>query len=233
MDGERSDSHLPPGHRRAAPLTRSRGFTVIEMLVVSGLMLVLLGALYLVFALGLRYSRQAHVYSHLQQQSALALQHLTRELSNALPDQFESSPGVLTGTPASYTAIPYAWFPSTGLPAPSNVIAAYDQVSGSLQLQKWVCFYLDAGNAELVRSEQTFTGGPVCQPLGTLSPTPSLALFQGCGGLQRKVLARSITRLDIELGDGNNCHIELTAAELNGSKPCSLKVESDVTLLNN
>ena len=181
-------------------------------------MLAMLSALYLVFVVGLRYMRRSQVYGHLQQQSSQALQKISRDVANSMSDQMISD----NGTP------PYLWFATSELAAPSAEVAHYDSTTGLLQYQKWLCYYLDVSQSQLIRCELPFSGGPQTAPLISVLPNPTLPLFQAA---PRQIVARTITDLETAVDTGT-CRIRVTASEYNGSQRCSVEANSQIVLLN-
>lgn len=153
-----------------------------------GLLIFLLGALYLLLIYGMRYLRQGEVYQTVQQQALIAMRKVTVELANS------NMATVSFGTAPT----PHVIFLSLEkeLTQPDRWVYSYN--AGGLPLwQKWVCFFLDGASGHVVRTEI-----PLASPV-TLPPTPaapSLASFESVVPPHRQVVARHIDTLEVGSG---------------------------------
>ncbi len=168
-------------------MTRSpRGFTVIETLVFSSILLLLTGCIVLVVQAGMRYSRKGAAYKDAQRQSLVSMKKLTEELSKGTltrraPDILNNSSYVIFATPVH-----------------SDTDADWSYDSTNLLYQGWVVFYLDASNEELVMVRRPFASPAVS---GDIPLPPELSEFQVPEpGDSRTVLARGVK--EFLLNDG-------------------------------
>lgn len=168
-------------------MTRSpRGFTVIETLVFSSILLLLTGCIVLVVQAGMRYSRKGAAYQDAQRQSLVSMKKLTEELSKGTltrraPDILNNSSYVIFATPVH-----------------SDTDADWSYDSTNLLYQGWVVFYLDASNEELVMVRRPFASPAVS---GDIPLPPELSEFQVPEpGDSRTVLARGVK--EFLLNDG-------------------------------
>ena len=181
-----------------------RGFSILEVTVASGLLLVLTGGLYLVTIGGMRYFRHGEIYQTVQYESSLALTKMSREIENSRAECiFEEE------LPA-----PHIIFPSADLPQPADA-GVWSNPTGRLQWEKWVCFYYDAPSRRILRTELQVPPLPATDP-----PEPGEADYPDFAtmsdpALNRSVIARHISDFDVLIdsafGGGRSVNLGVSA----------------------
>lgn len=184
------------------------GLTLLEVITVSGLLLVFLGGLYLVMIAGKRHAAQVQVLNDLQHQARLGINKMVRELENTKVEcvNTQSSPGaVLFPSPdAPKPAVPGRWTVSPGM---------------ALEWKKWVCFFHDLPDRSIRRTERALaiaTANP---------PRPGMPLYPTFPTMRSQpkaeVLAREIVTLDFmvdtSLGGGDTVRLKIAAERPTGT----------------
>lgn len=193
--------------------------TILEALVAMTVLSLLMTSIYLLLIYGLHSRRQSEVYQTVHHQAEIAMQKLSVELTDS------------TIPTVSYGATPpHIIFLSLQktLDQPDRSVYTFAP-SGSAQWHKWVCFYLDESEHNLIRSEIDL-GGPI-----TLPPTPSppvLSDFQTSPSA--RTVARNIVSLEFVPGAGlQTLSLSLTAeAMVNSDKATSITLNSEVRVRN-
>lgn len=163
-----------------------RGFTVIETLVFSTILLLLTGCIVLVVQAGMRYSRKGAAYQDAQRQSLVSMKKLTEEISKGTLTRRD--PSVLLNSD-------YIIFAS---PVQSDSHSDWSYDSTNLLYQGWVAFYLDASAEELLMVRRPYSA-PVTS--ANIPLPPELAEIQTSEtGDTRTVLARGVK--EFLLNDG-------------------------------
>lgn len=184
------------------------GFSLIELAVASGLLMFLMGGLYLVMVGGTRHYQQGVVYQTVQQQAAIGMRKMVNELENTRAQSVYA-----LDTPA-----PHVIFPSADQPHPAAAGQwSNDPGTNRLVWQKWVCYYHDSVAEELVRTELLLSPLPTDDPpvegdpdypdYATMTTTPDHEL----------VIAREIYALDFDVnvfsGGWPSIDVDLSARE--------------------
>jgi hypothetical protein len=159
-------------------------------MVSSGVLMLLMTAMYALLTFGMRYYQTAQAAETVHQQAMLGVRRLATELrlSNATTISYPSPPTSIIFLSADQaSATPGPWSHTS---------------TGQLEWHKWVCYYLDGTN--LIRSEQAL-GAPVTLP--PVPAPPSLASFQALP--DNRVVARELSALSIGAGSAPGL-VELT-----------------------
>lgn len=201
------------------PISRRRGFNLIEVVVSSTVMLGMLGILYLLALAGLRLFEQSKSYQGGQQEVQKALARLGRDLNNSCREHLVVSAGAVRFLSPERLA------PQSGF--------EYALDSARLRWWKWLCYSLDPGS-ELVRSEVALSGGPRVDLLPGPGPAPALTVFRSQAYPARKTLARNIEQWSITQGSRPGCYrVRVVALEpINSRSRTRIEVETQVTVLN-
>jgi type II secretory pathway pseudopilin PulG len=121
--------------------SRSRGFTLVEVVVYSSVLLFLLGGIFMVVEGGSRYFRLAEAHETVNQQAVIAMSRIRGELTNGSQASLNPS-----NTPQDHIL----FLSPFGMDDTNEDDYEYDGTQ--LIWKKWVCFYLD-GEDRLVRAE--------------------------------------------------------------------------------
>ncbi|MEW6279891.1 MAG: hypothetical protein AB1758_14780 [Candidatus Eremiobacterota bacterium] len=151
---------------------RPQGYTVMEVLVTSCILLLLVAGIHRIVTFGLRYYQVARAQEVAHHEALVA----TRWVSNELVQS--NLPSVVIGP--THVAFPSA--------TPETTPSTWTYRDGSLLWHKWVAFYYDPDTGELVRAVVNFPGGAVDSP----QPPPNLDVFQNSPDASR-VVARGVT----------------------------------------
>ena len=122
---------------------RARAYTLVELIISSGLLLLMLGGAYQALVVSSQYQKKLQDSSQIQQETMTVLSKLQRALAAGTAESIEVS---------------------TDLQALRFVSAENSQgyfqahSSGSPLWQRWICFYLE-GN-QLIRKEDPFAATP-------------------------------------------------------------------------
>lgn len=200
----------------ATSRARFRGTTVIEVLVACSVLMMLLGALYLLMVGGMRYFMQGRAFQTVQQQSLVGLRNVLAELQDSRRDSFQYSAA----------PVPHIIFLSAARPYP-NAGHVQQDASGAVNWQKWVCYRVSG--AELQRDEWVGPGLPSTTP----PALPGYAAFNFTGP-EMKVIARNITELNCSDGPTvNSVFVEVVSSEATGSdKTTEMRLRSQVHMYN-
>ena len=161
---------------------RSKGTSLIEVLVVTVLLTLVTGLMVSVYLLGNRYLNRTQLLSRLQQQASQAIYKVAYELS-ATTDA-NSSLNSVTG------ANPHVWFLSS---QSDDGKFHYSQTNGAQLWQRWVCFYLDTASSDLYRVSVPLTSSNNSPPFTAIAPPASLAMFQSASVTQRTLAGQSVS----------------------------------------
>ncbi len=184
-----------------------RGFTVVETLVFSGMLLLLLASIVMVMQAGMRYQRLGAAYQEAQSQSMVGLKKMVEELSQSTPIKR------LPASPFSDAKHVIALSPQPPPPAES-----WSYQGGSLQYHQWMAFYHDGTAHTLVRATLPVNGGPCTS---TLAPdAPPLGDFQTASrDLQLRPLAHGVKAFSIgENGNARQLIVSLTCSVATNSQ---------------
>ncbi|MEW6278921.1 MAG: prepilin-type N-terminal cleavage/methylation domain-containing protein [Candidatus Eremiobacterota bacterium] len=156
------------------------GFSVIEVLVASAVMLFLLGGLYLLLVGGARHFQHGRAYQTAQQEATVAIRRLELELQN-------TDPGSVFFDNAAPT--PHIIF----LSATTDLGGFAFDPAGGILWNRWVCYYLNEATREMTRSELDVAPPQIAPPYPA---RPALPAFQAAPSPQRRrVVARSLERV--------------------------------------
>lgn len=158
-------------------MTRLRAATLIETLVVAGLLSVIMAVMVTVYLLGNRYLVKTQTQSKLHQQASQGLYQVIRDLSASCDDA-----AVLVALPGSH-----CWFLGGGDPQGQY---HFSPLTGQQIWHHWVCYYKD--DAVLRRSTVDLTSSDNFSPWTGLAPTPTLALFRGPSAQSNKMVSESV-----------------------------------------
>lgn len=192
-----------------------RGVTLLEVITVSGLLLVFLGGLYLVLIAGKRHAAQVQVLNDVQHQARLGMNKIVRELENTKVECVNSSL-------SSDTVL----FPSPDEPKPAMPGQWTVGAGTGLEWKKWVCFFHDLPGRTIRRTERPFItpNATPARPGTPLYPTFPAMRNQP----QPEVLANHIVLLnfavDSSLGGGDTVRVQV-AAELPTATNKSTRIE--------
>jgi prepilin-type N-terminal cleavage/methylation domain-containing protein len=129
-----------------------RGFTIVEVIICSVMMLVLLLGVYAMLTNGTRYARQTEAYAYAQREGVLVARALTNEVSNSVKNSAYTGSG---------------WFEFLSGEPPDGSGLAFDPISGKIIWRKWVGYYYRASDRTLVRAEI-----PLTTPTSVAAPLP-------------------------------------------------------------
>lgn len=198
----------------------SRGFSLIELVVASALLMFLTGGITLVTMNGMRYFRLGYAYQTAQQQALVAMRKMVDELQNSRRDSVSSS--------SSPSVDPHVTFLSARAPEPNAGSLVHDD-QGRLLWQKWVCYYLST-DRQLIRSERPLDETPpglVVPPLPAAPPVAELAALAG-----RRV-ADGIEAVTFNPGPQRYLDLSITGrAETGSDRSTRVILRSRVWLLN-
>jgi len=198
----------------------SRGFSLIELVVTSALLLFLTGGITLVTMNGMRYFRLGYAYQTAQQQALVAMRKLVDELQNSRRDSVSSS--------SSPSPEPHLVFLSARPPEPTTGALVHD-VDGRLLWQKWVCYYLTT-DRQLVRTERPLDETP---PGLIVPPLPAAPLVAEMAALQGRRIADGIEAVTFNPGPLRYLDLSLTGrAETGSDRSTRVILRSRVWLLN-
>ena len=188
-------------------MRRSRfdsGFSLLEVVVYSSLLLFLMGGVYLMVTGGLYYFQSGRAFQGVQNQAGLALRQMGLEIANGTV----LAVNLNETTPADHIILLSAdqLIPNSGDPWTYNA-------ANELERQKWVCFFRNANN-ELIRTETPAAGAPIALPPVPVMPT--LATFQGVSSPPTRVVARQISFLQFHR-TVNLVSVEIHTTESTGS----------------
>lgn len=164
------------------PISKKAGFSVIELVVAMGVMLLLLGCLATLVMAASRYHQQSRAFQQVLMQANLALRNLVDQLQNSRPGQWAF--GALPS--------PHVIFLSTAPPYPAAETPRFD-ANGQLVWQKYSGYRLQSGN--MLRDELVPAGLPSPTP-GTL---PGYADFSWTG-VKTRLVGRNIDSFLVEPG---------------------------------
>lgn len=168
--------------------TGTKGFTLIEVAVYSGLLSLLLTGIYLLLISGLGFVRKGAAYQTAQQQSLVGIRWMTHDISNGTAAQ--RSPAL---TPTSDADHIIFLSPETADNGPWTYLAVRQ-----LEYYRWVCFYWNSATNELVRTAELLGTQSIASTAGA---APALATMQGVVDPNlRRVIARNVVDLKINEG---------------------------------
>lgn len=183
-----------------------------------GLLLGLLGSLYLLVLAGLRFFQQGEVSQTVQQQAGLGLRRLNDDLSmsNLATVTFGAGPDHV-----------FFLSPLKTSDQPDYRVYTYD-ASGNLEWHSWIGYVLSP-NGELVRTEVAL-GAPTLVP--PVPAVPPLATF--AGSAINRVVARNVSSLVVTPGaTAQTLRLDMTVSVATASdKRTELTLGSQVRVQN-
>ncbi len=184
------------------------GFTILELMVYSTILLILVGSITLAVQAGMKYMRQGTEYQEAQRQTLIGLKAITSDLTRSTT-AWRDPDG---GTPAMVDADHLIFL--SPIPDPPATDWTYD--GDRLQYHAWLCYYVTATPiGDLVRVRRPLS---TPEPSNNISAIPSLSDMQTPqAGDERKVIARGVT--EFRLNDG------ITAAQVQINLTCSVNWE--------
>lgn len=191
-------------------------FTLVEVVVSMGVMLLLMGCLATLVAATSRYHQQSRAFQQVMQQANLSLRAVVDPLQNSRPGRW------------SYSNLPVAHllFLSPSPPYATGGGFTYDP-QGNLIWRKYLGFRMQ--NQELLRDELVSAGLPSSTP-----PTvPNYADFTWSGA-QSRVVGRNLSAFLVETGDTvESVLVSLTTRqETSSSHMTQLNLKTQVFLKN-
>ncbi|MCA9796481.1 MAG: hypothetical protein KC910_31955, partial [Candidatus Eremiobacteraeota bacterium] len=177
--------------------TPKRAFSLVEVAVSMGLLLGLLGSLYLLMLAGMRFFQQGEVSQTVQQQAGLGLRRLNDDLSMS---------NLATVTYGAGPDHVFFLSPLKTSDQPDYRIYTYDG-SGNLEWHTWIGYILNA-NGDLVRTEVDLGGATLVPPVPAVPP---LATFTASP--INRVVARKVSSLVVAPGaTAQTLRIDLTVS---------------------
>jgi Prokaryotic N-terminal methylation motif len=165
---------------------KRRGFTVIEVLVFSVILLLLMGSIVLVVQGGMRYMRKGAAYQDAQKQTLVCMKKIIEDLSVSTPSRIEP--------PSPLADSNHIIFLS---PVP-DPLGDWSYDGSSVEYQAWICYYREAASNTLIRIRRPLAGPSTSNEL---DDPPVLADFTSPeGGDIRTVVGRGVT--DFRVNDG-------------------------------
>lgn len=199
----------------AGPLNR-RGFTLIEVAVVSAVILLLMSGVYTVVAGGMRYLRLAQAHQTVNQQAVVGMRRVISEVSCASQSALQHA-----DLPRDYLL-----FLSPLAPGPA-ASTDYTYNGTSLEWKKWVCFYLDDDN-RLVRAELALPT-PTTNPGGEAIPDFANDILP----LPAQPVAHNVEEVDFSTPASGAVTVELrTFQETGSAKADGTKRETAMRLIS-
>jgi len=186
------------------PSKFDRGFSLLEMIVYSSLLLFLMGGVYLMVTGGLYYFQSGRAFQGVQNQAGLALRQMGLEIANGTVIAVNLD----EVNPADHIILLSADHPMPNAGDPWTYNGANE-----LERHKWVCFFRSANN-ELVRTESPAAGAPLALP--PIPAMPTLATFQTLASPPTRVVARQISFLQFQR-TLDLVSVEIHTAESTGS----------------
>ncbi|MBM3466208.1 MAG: type II secretion system protein [Armatimonadetes bacterium] len=206
-------------------MSRRRGFTVLEMIIVAVIVLGLLIIVCTFLQRGSHYTRETEAYAYAQREATSFVRRLSDEMSNSVDKWIEYGPG-------------YVIFLSPLPPDGAGRAVIFDPASGDLTWQKWVCYFQSAADRTIRRAEirlDAATANLTTEP----NPIPTLATFQSLPENRREVAARSVEAFSITgaglASYGFSVSTRATAAiatATDAQKQVEITLNSQVTVLN-
>lgn len=175
---------------------RRPGATLIEVLVGSGMLLVVLGMVVVVFFPAQAYFRQANEVSEMYGDALQALDRMQVEIE-------EAGPWLVNATGSNP--------PALALPSARDANNVFRRDSGGTpDWQKWIVYYVASQGSELVLVRKELSGTFPPNPLPYTIP-PSALVAPGAGD---KIVARNVSLFRVESSPapegGIRCIVELT-----------------------
>ena len=199
-----------------------RGLSLVEVAIYSALALLLMGSVYGVLVIGLRYSGSSQTYADAQREAMLAVRKIGQELCNGNPAAV-SLRDVDSG--GSVIIEDHIFFMSADQPYPNQDAFWQYNTFGELLWWKWVCFYHDAANQRLVRSEIIEPTGPLALPPMPSQPAPNEGIpilmitdFKAVTSPLSKVLANNVSAVEFQK-EVDRIRLELRMTYSTGSGP--------------
>lgn len=186
---------------------RAAGISLLELIVYTGLLALLVGALYGVVVLGLHAGHQQEVANDLQNGAQTVMDSVTRELtqSTVLPHGVTISPNGIVFISAT---------------AANGVFTLDPAGSGLPYWQQWVCYYFqpvdfDAGLNTWIGNvyRQTDTTGLPTLTVPTLPP--SISTITASGAADRRLVGSHVSEFAFvqPLAGGREIDVSLTVTE--------------------
>ena len=204
--------------RRPQPwLPKTRGATLVEVLVASTVLLLILGSAVTAFANYSRYVRRVRARADIQQQSMVLMSALSADLGETNHLRIFSQAG-------SNCVI----FPQPR--GPGGDLAPVDPSSGQLTWGRVVCYRVDASRNLLRQIEGLPTPWPDVPPDVLSLPVPrDKAYFEALGSVERQFRGE-VTRLEVTPGASTS--IELTMSVTVNGRTFELDNSSQVAPRN-
>jgi type II secretory pathway component PulJ len=156
-------------------MKRSKGTTLIELLIYCVLLLLILGAVYASYSIARDYYAAAQLETEAQQAAMDASLAVSRELAHAAEGSItlsDSPPAIL-------------FLSARTDPGPFQ----HDPTTGALLWQRWVCIYLDTNTNELKKLDLLLSNPVPDIP----SPSPTIQTVLSDASLDEQTLAHHIT----------------------------------------
>lgn len=170
--------------------SQGRGFSLLELAVYAGILMLLMGGVTIVLIAGSRYMHTGVAYQRAHSEALVGMQKLIGELGASTSMGRAPASPMVDGT--------HIIFLSAAPPAPAT---AWTYNGTNLEYHFWICYYWDAPAEELVRARLPVAGGPVTRITAPTPTAPLLSDFQPPANNDLRVVARDITDLKINDGD--------------------------------
>ena len=179
---------------------RGRGFTLIEVIIASGIFLLMLTAIYQCLVLSLRLYHKVRDASEIQAETLRVISHVERSLSGAAVSTVQINPSPLDAVQDRYILFVSA--------QSDEVYFEESPADGKPVWQRIICFYVvpePNGRFSLVRKDQKL---PL--PLSTTLPSalPTKDQMKNDASLPAEVLTRHLT--DVAFGDSASISLKLS-----------------------
>jgi prepilin-type N-terminal cleavage/methylation domain-containing protein len=201
-----------------------RGFSIIETVLVMSILSTLLMLVAFFFVRARHFTSDAETYSRVQRQANLSLRRITDDLTSASKTwhQYFGTSVVFLSTEPNNATDPRLEF---------------DSATGKVLWKKWVCYYYDASQRSIIRSEiplQTPVSDLTTKPL----PNVDLVDFESAPAQKRRQIARDVKLFDVT-GTGDSFIISVTCEATSpvpgrqqSDKMVEVTVTTEVNLLN-
>lgn len=198
-----------------------RGFTLLELQLVSVLLMMILSCIYVVMRPGFRYFAQENVAANVEGEVLRGLLAVSNDLHDTQ----------VSNTACGTAPEPYVWMLSPRPPAAESGPIQLSP-SGSLIWRKWRCFFLDSGRQELVRSEVALSPATEIttpQP----APQPTFSLFEATVTPSRKAVSRFVTGFEVNHVTSNLFRVAVTVSMPNSStRFTTRRLQTEVWICN-
>lgn len=181
-------------------MRRSRGMTLLEILVSSAVALVALAAVFSVFYPAQTFFAQANELSTLYSDAMTTLDRLSVEIE-------EAGPWVVNATASNP--------PALALPSARNAANEFQRkADGTPNWQKWILYYVSTEGAGLVLVRKEYAGTFPPSPLPYTIPAGALTPPAG----DAKVVCRNLSLFSVQTtpapSGGTRCMVELVLSQI-------------------